>query len=91
MTLARFPNRAGPGAVWADGRRCGDASGIEELRNRGADYSKAARPFEAHVVEDKNLITGQNPASAQPLAKTVVAKPLVLHIGNSFQEGVTAI
>jgi DJ-1/pfpI-family transcriptional regulator len=36
-----------------------------------ADYSEVA-PFEPHVVVDRNLFTGQNPASATPLAQRVV-------------------
>ena len=36
-----------------------------------ADYSEDA-PFEPHVVVDRNLFTGQNPASATPLAQRVV-------------------
>lgn len=44
-----------------------------ELVAQGAQYSKAA-PFEAHVVEDGLLITGQNPASAGPLAKALLAR-----------------
>jgi putative intracellular protease/amidase len=43
-----------------------------ELVAQGALYSKAA-PFEAHVVEDGLLITGQNPASAAPLARALLA------------------
>lgn len=38
----------------------------------GANYS-AAEPFAAHVVRDGNLMTGQNPASAAPLAGAVNA------------------
>lgn len=41
------------------------------LRERGAIYSCAA-PRHAHVVEDGRLITGQNPASALPLAEALV-------------------
>jgi putative intracellular protease/amidase len=39
----------------------------------GARYSRAAAAFGAHVVRDGNLITGQNPASATPLARTMIA------------------
>jgi putative intracellular protease/amidase len=39
----------------------------------GARYSRAAAAFGPHVVRDGNLITGQNPASATPLALTMVA------------------
>jgi putative intracellular protease/amidase len=46
----------------------------EELKKRGAEYSKALLPLNAHVVEDGLLITGQNPASAKGVAKAVVKK-----------------
>lgn len=38
----------------------------------GAQYSRAKEPFEAHVVRDGNLLTGQNPASTAPLAHAIV-------------------
>jgi putative intracellular protease/amidase len=43
----------------------------ERLRKAGAFYLAAA-PLEANVVGDGNLYTGQNPASARPLAEAVV-------------------
>jgi putative intracellular protease/amidase len=46
----------------------------EELQKRGGRYSKAAKPFGLHVVEDNNLITGQNPASAKAVAEAVVRR-----------------
>lgn len=46
----------------------------DELRKRGARYSKATLPFGSHVVEDGCLITGQNPRSAQDVGKAVVKK-----------------
>lgn len=46
----------------------------EELRKRGASYSKATIPFGVHVVEDGRLITGQNPRSAAGVGKAVVKK-----------------
>lgn len=46
----------------------------EELKKRGAKYSKATLPFNAHVVQDGLLITGQNPASASGVGKAVVEK-----------------
>lgn len=46
----------------------------EELQKRGAKYSKALLPFNAHVVEDGILITGQNPGSARAVGKAVVGK-----------------
>ncbi len=42
------------------------------LREEGGDFSHAAVPFLAHVVLDENLITGQNPLSAAPVAKTLI-------------------
>ncbi|MFF3947734.1 type 1 glutamine amidotransferase domain-containing protein [Streptomyces sp. NPDC001902] len=44
----------------------------EELTKLGADYSTARRPFDAYVVEDGRLITGQNPGSARAVAEAVV-------------------
>jgi putative intracellular protease/amidase len=44
----------------------------EELKARGARYSKAMLPFGKHVVEDGLLITGQNPASARGVGEAVV-------------------
>lgn len=43
------------------------------LVEQGANYRRAA-PFEAMVVEDGNLITGQNPASAEPLAAALLKR-----------------
>lgn len=46
----------------------------EELRKRGARYGKAWMAFSSHVVEDGNLITGQNPASAAAVGEAVVKR-----------------
>ncbi|MGW0074807.1 hypothetical protein ACWDU9_06050 [Streptomyces cellulosae] len=35
------------------------------------DYS-SAEPWAPHVVVDRNLYSGQNPASSAPLAETVI-------------------
>lgn len=43
----------------------------EELKARGARYSKAVVPFGKHVVEDGLLVTGQNPASARGVGEAV--------------------
>ena len=43
----------------------------QELKDRGARYSKAVVPFGKHVVEDGQLITGQNPASARGVGEAV--------------------
>jgi putative intracellular protease/amidase len=44
----------------------------EELTKLGADYRTADQPFAAYVVEDRRLITGQNPGSAAAVAKMVL-------------------
>lgn len=44
----------------------------EELKKLGADYSTARKPFESYVVEEGNLITGQNPGSARDVAEAVI-------------------
>ena len=46
----------------------------EELKKLGADYSKAGKPFEVHVIEDGRLITGQNPGSAKAVAEAVIRR-----------------
>jgi putative intracellular protease/amidase len=46
----------------------------EEMKKRGADYSKAKKPFDTYVVEDGLLITGQNPGSARAVGEAVVKK-----------------
>jgi len=45
----------------------------DELRKAGGKYSKGA-DWQAHVVCDGNLVTGQNPASSEPAAKAVLAQ-----------------
>lgn len=44
----------------------------EEMKKRGAKYSKKFFPFAPNVVQDGNLITGQNPNSAKITAKKVL-------------------
>lgn len=44
----------------------------ERLKAEGASYTKALRPMASKVVTDGNLVTGQNPASAEGVAKQVV-------------------
>lgn len=44
----------------------------DELKNLGANYSMADKPFATYVVEDGRLITGQNPGSARAVAEAVV-------------------
>lgn len=46
----------------------------EEMKRRGAKYSKATIPFVPYVREDGLLITGQNPASAHRVGEAVVKK-----------------
>lgn len=43
------------------------------LKEKGAQYSKGA-DWQAHVVEDGLLITGQNPASSEPAAQALLKK-----------------
>lgn len=47
-------------------------NGPEEVKRRGATYSKALIPFTPYVVQDSYLITGQNPFSAKKTAQLVV-------------------
>ncbi len=44
----------------------------DRLQELGAVYS-CAPPFQERVVSDGTLFTGQNPASAAPLARAVIA------------------
>lgn len=44
----------------------------DELRKAGGNYSKGA-DWQAHVVCDGKLVTGQNPASSEPAAQAVLA------------------
>lgn len=46
----------------------------DELKRRGAQYSKSSVPFKSFVIEDGNLITGQNPASASGVGEAVVGR-----------------
>lgn len=43
----------------------------DELKARGANYSKAD-DWHPYAISDGNLITGQNPASSDPVAKAVL-------------------
>ena len=43
-----------------------------ELINRGALYQKAAEPWAVFAVEDKRLISGQNPASGGAVAELLL-------------------
>lgn len=44
----------------------------DALRAAGGRYSKAANPFDEHVVVGDRLVTGQNPASTKGVAEAVV-------------------
>ncbi len=44
-----------------------------ELKSKGANYSKA-NDWQAYAIHDGNLITGQNPASSELAAKTVLER-----------------
>jgi putative intracellular protease/amidase len=45
----------------------------DELRNNGGKYSKGA-DWQEYWVQDNNLITGQNPASSEAVAKALLAQ-----------------
>jgi putative intracellular protease/amidase len=45
----------------------------DELRKKGGNYSKGA-DWQSYSVSDGNLITGQNPASSEAVAKAVVTQ-----------------
>ncbi len=45
----------------------------EEMKKRGARYTKGLIPFASYVVVDDRLVTGQNPGSAKATARKVVA------------------
>jgi putative intracellular protease/amidase len=44
----------------------------DELKARGAEYTKHTIPFAEHVVVDEKLVTGQNPGSAHGVGKAVL-------------------
>lgn len=45
----------------------------DELKKNGGDYSKAA-DWQSYFVQDNNLITGQNPASSEAVARAVLTQ-----------------
>ncbi|MBL4593536.1 MAG: hypothetical protein JKX68_06950, partial [Flavobacteriales bacterium] len=51
--------------------RCNPIMLDEELIKQGAIFSHT-KPFESYVVNDGNLITGQNPASASNVALKMI-------------------
>lgn len=46
----------------------------DRLKEAGASYDHTLIPFHAHIVEDGHFITGQNPASSEPLAKRLLER-----------------
>lgn len=44
-----------------------------ELQENGGNYSKGA-DWQTYSVQDNNLITGQNPASSEAVAKVVTGE-----------------
>ena len=46
----------------------------DKLIESGVDYSKGLLPLRPYVVVDRDLFTGQNPQSAEELAKRLVAE-----------------
>jgi putative intracellular protease/amidase len=48
------------------------------LKNRGAVFDDALAAWTSHVVVDRNLITGQNPASANSIAHAVLKRVAAL-------------
>ncbi|MGB9036927.1 MAG: type 1 glutamine amidotransferase domain-containing protein, partial [Acinetobacter calcoaceticus] len=65
------------GFAWSEEILAGVAKKVpynaEELaKEYGADYEKALIPFAPHVVQDGNLITGQNPFSAKKTALEII-------------------
>lgn len=46
----------------------------DALTQAGGQFSQAEVPFDGHVVVDRELITGQNPASAPAVAKELLSR-----------------
>lgn len=47
-------------------------NGVEALEAAGGQVSNTAVDFEPHVIEDRELITGQNPRSDHPIAAKLI-------------------
>lgn len=45
----------------------------DEVRNNGGEYTKGD-DWQSYIVQDNNLITGQNPASSEAAAKALLAQ-----------------
>jgi putative intracellular protease/amidase len=57
---------------------CGMPWSLEAaLKNRGAVFDHAPAAWTSHVVVDRTLITGQNPASAVAVAAAVLKRVAV--------------
>lgn len=46
----------------------------DELKKRGAHYTKALIPMTSKVCEDGNLVTGQNPFSSKAIAEKIMQR-----------------
>ncbi|EHK79413.1 hypothetical protein SM0020_03565 [Sinorhizobium meliloti CCNWSX0020] len=46
----------------------------DALTQAGAQFSQADVSFSAHIVTDRELTTGQNPASAPAVARELLAR-----------------
>ncbi|MNV75392.1 hypothetical protein D3C71_1686740 [compost metagenome] len=46
----------------------------DALTQAGGQFSQADAAFSAHVVTDRELITGQNPASAPAVAQELLSR-----------------
>jgi putative intracellular protease/amidase len=51
----------------------------DELRSAAKSFKKSTIPFTSHVVEDKRIITGQNPQSARAVGEQAL-KFLQAHV-----------
>jgi putative intracellular protease/amidase len=56
------------------------------LKSRGATLRQAAEPWAENVVDDGNLISGQNPASSRALAEKVVETLSAQSAPRAYQE-----
>ena len=61
----------------------------DELKAKGAAYESSEVNWEANVVESGPLLTGQNPASAPPLAKLLTKR--LAHDGGGSDAGATLV
>jgi hypothetical protein len=50
------------------------------LKNRGAIFDDGDAAWVSHVVVDRNLITGQNPGSAEAAAGALLKVPVELDV-----------